>query len=207
LPYVERAIPAYRAAFGPRHPEVALALNSYATLLHNFHDKALDTAAEAALVEAISIRREKLGPDNPETKTAEAELAQLRDPEANGLDDALKAMEQAAGAAAASPTAGEETLASASDTGKHGLWTPLAYSSPLIDEFSKDAKDFASGVPDPRKPEVAARYRLSVAALDEGIALINQVAANWFEDRRKAALRERALHWLQQSNRAPIALA
>ena len=207
LPYVERAIPAYRAAFGPRHPEVALALNSYATLLHNFHDKALDTAAEAALVEAISIRREKLGPDNPETKTAEAELAQLQDPEANGLNDALKAMEQAAGAAAASPTAGEETLASASDTGKHGLWTPLAYSSPLIDEFSKDAKDFASGVPDPRKPEVAARYRLSVAALDEGIALINQVAANWFEDRRKAALRERALHWLQQSNRAPIALA
>lgn len=109
--------------------------------------------------------------------------------------------------AAASPTVGEEKVASASDTGKHGLWTPLAYWTPLIDEFSKDAKDFTPGAADARKPEVATKYGLSVAALDEGISLINQVSAHWFEDRRKATLRARALRWFQQSNRAPIALA
>jgi len=212
-PYIERAIPAYRAAFGPRHPEVALALNSYATLIHNFHDKALDAKAEAALVEAISIRIEKLGPENSETKTAQAELAMLRDRQDTELDVAIDGAAQAvdaaeeAVAATAPLTTGDKAPASASGAGTHALWKPLAYSNALIDEFSDDAKDLAPGVANARKREVARKYGLSVAALDEGLALIGQVSDNWFEDRRKAALRARALRWFQQSNRAPIALA
>jgi hypothetical protein len=206
LPYIERAIPAYRAAFGPRHPEVALALNSYATLLHNFHDKALDPAAEAALVEAISIRTEKLGPDNPETKTAEAELAELRNPQA---DDALQALANASAAVAtASATAdlasGDEL--SAGDLGRDALWKPVGYANPLIDDFVKDVRELGDDAPSASKQRLAAKYGLSEVALDEGVALLRDMEKHAYDDRRKAGLRARALAWLKRSNRAPIAL-
>src|SRR5205085_1659664 len=50
-------------------------------------------------------------------------------------------------------------------------------------------------------------YGLSVAALNEAIALLHAVADGWFEDNQKAALRGKALAWFQHTNPAPVALA
>jgi hypothetical protein len=73
---VDSAVGAYRAAFGPDHPEVALALHSFADLDTLFHGRATP-AARAALGEALRIRRAALGPDNIETRATEDRLAEL----------------------------------------------------------------------------------------------------------------------------------
>lgn len=86
LEYLKRAIPAYRAAFGPRHPEVAVALNSYADALLQVKGDAALQEGEAALEEAYSIRVAALGPDNGETKSNARHLARLRETKSASYD-------------------------------------------------------------------------------------------------------------------------
>ncbi|HEY1607264.1 MAG TPA: tetratricopeptide repeat protein [Allosphingosinicella sp.] len=78
LNYLREAIPHYRKAFGPEHPEVAVALHSFADADINLNGGRLTPQAEGALEEALRIRRAALGPDNPETRATEARLARAR---------------------------------------------------------------------------------------------------------------------------------
>lgn len=78
LPYLEAAIPAYRAAFGAAHPEVALALNSYADAQSELNAENPPQSADAALEEAYRIRLNAFGPSNAETLASLRYLARLR---------------------------------------------------------------------------------------------------------------------------------
>lgn len=78
ISYLARAVPAYRAAFGPDHPEVAVALHSYADLLDIASPEDPPAAADAALEEAYRIRTARLGRSDPETVSALMRLARLR---------------------------------------------------------------------------------------------------------------------------------
>jgi hypothetical protein len=78
LPYLEAAIPAYRAAFGNAHPEVALALNSYADVQLILHPDDPPESAVAALDEAYGMRLNALGATNIETLATLRNLARLR---------------------------------------------------------------------------------------------------------------------------------
>lgn len=209
LPYLQRAIPAYKAAFGPRHPEVAVALSSYADVVLNLRDKALRPAAQSAVEEALSIRTEKLGADNPETLATTRRLTQIRDPESATMDDALTAAadvrktDESSATATAELGTGELVIANDGDA---GFWKPITYYNPLIDEFVGDVKGLAPGA-SAEKQGVAAKHGLSVAALDEGIALLRDMEKNAYNEGRRAGLRTRAIAWLKQSDRAPVALA
>lgn len=75
--HVAQSIPHYRSAFGPAHPEVALALHSFATVDLLLNDGQPSREALAALREAREIRRRALGPEHPETLAAQAELRSL----------------------------------------------------------------------------------------------------------------------------------
>lgn len=84
------AVSVHRRAFGPAHPEVAVALHSFADvdILHN--DGRATPQAHAALREALRIRRVALGPDNHETRATEDRLMAIagaerwKDPDAVG---------------------------------------------------------------------------------------------------------------------------
>lgn len=78
LSYLAEAIPAYRAAFGNAHPEVALALNSYADVQLGLSPDAPPLSAENALEEAYGIRLNTLGPTNIETLATLHYLARVR---------------------------------------------------------------------------------------------------------------------------------
>ena len=77
VPYLRRAVSAYRSAFGSEHPETALALNSYADALIETNDEA-PREAESALREALAIRTETLGWTHKETVAGLARLADIR---------------------------------------------------------------------------------------------------------------------------------
>lgn len=77
LIYLRRAIDAYRAYYGPGHPEVAVALNSWADV-ERLRRPHLPAAAEAALEEAYRIRVAALGPAHGETLWTMLYLAQVR---------------------------------------------------------------------------------------------------------------------------------
>ncbi len=78
LLYLQAAIPAYRAAFGTAHPEVAVALNSYADVLQLLHEDDPPQSADDALEEAYRIRLAALGPSNIETLATLRYLATIR---------------------------------------------------------------------------------------------------------------------------------
>lgn len=78
LNYLREAIPHYRKAFSPEHPEVAVALHSFADADISLHGGRLTPEAETALEEALRIRRAALGPDDPETRATEIKLAHAR---------------------------------------------------------------------------------------------------------------------------------
>ena len=78
LAYLKEAIPAYRASFGPNHPEVAMALNSYDDVDLALHEDDPPEEAEVALEEAYRIRLAALGPDNAETRSSLFALADLK---------------------------------------------------------------------------------------------------------------------------------
>jgi len=70
FPYFRRAIAVYETALGPKSPEVALALNSYADAEVRAYDGAVPQDAIDAIARAYAIRRYALGPDNAETRIA-----------------------------------------------------------------------------------------------------------------------------------------
>ena len=76
--YLRQAIPHYRKAFGPEHPEVAVALHSFADADVGLNKGRLTPEAEGALEAALRSRRATRGPDNRETRATEKRLARLR---------------------------------------------------------------------------------------------------------------------------------
>ena len=74
---IRASIPHYRAAFGYMHPEVALALHSFADIDIALNGEA-SPSAEIALWEALQIRRTALGAGHPETLATEARLESIR---------------------------------------------------------------------------------------------------------------------------------
>lgn len=77
IPYLEAAIPAYRAAFGNADPEVAVALNSYADAQSALNPDDPPRTVEAAYEEAYRIRLAAFGPRNVETLATVGYLARL----------------------------------------------------------------------------------------------------------------------------------
>lgn len=73
--YLREAIPRYREAFGPKHPEVAVALHSLADAETQLNGGQATREAQAALEEAVQIRRIALGTGDAETVAAETALA------------------------------------------------------------------------------------------------------------------------------------
>lgn len=203
LIYLERAAGAARTAFGPRHPEVALALNSYADAALNFDDPALRPLAEKALAEALSIRKEKLGDDNAETASTEARLAELRDPKGRDRDPLVAAATVLAGTAENASVPPSATPAAKVSP---RLWKPALAYTPIVDDFISDVGKIEEDN-DSISREVAKKYRLTTAMLNEGVELLRAAEDDAYDDKRKAGLRIRALDWLRTSNRAPIALA
>jgi tetratricopeptide (TPR) repeat protein len=67
LPYLERAVDAYRQALGPDSPEVAVALHDVANLRLDLQPDAAPPELIATVREALRIRRLKLGENNAET--------------------------------------------------------------------------------------------------------------------------------------------
>lgn len=78
VPYLQRAIPAAIGRFGPDHPEVALALTSYADLRWLADGNNPDASVDRALTEALRIRLAALGPANTETLDGHMRLATLK---------------------------------------------------------------------------------------------------------------------------------
>lgn len=210
LPYLERAVASYRSAFGTRDPEVAVALNSYADAMLGIRDEALQPKAKAALEEAVAIRKERLGQDNPETKSATEDLARVGAPPDDAdpaLTDALKSFpphSPAAGAAAAAAT--KFTDLTMDDLRGRGLWMPSSYADPIIDDFALDVRKI-DHAPVSTRAEVAKKYGLLIQSLDEGLILLRDMDNHGYDMHRTAGLRARALGWLEHSGRAPVAVA
>lgn len=75
--YLRRAVPAYRAALGPDHPDVATALNSYADVLRLATPDDPPAEAERAMNEAYRIRLASRGPHHAETLSTLLYLADI----------------------------------------------------------------------------------------------------------------------------------
>lgn len=78
LPYLRRSVEAYRRAFGPDHPLVAVALHSFGQAMVDLSPDDPPAEAEASLDEAYRIRLAALGPANPETLAALVNVADIR---------------------------------------------------------------------------------------------------------------------------------
>jgi hypothetical protein len=191
LDYLKRAIPAYKAAFGARDPEVALALNSYADAAMGIDPAGLRPDAVAALEEALAIRVETLGRDNPETRSTADKLENVRNDEGS---DAARTL--------ADLISARSTVTPATSS----YWRPDFVYTPLIDDFLADADRLDAKDAAARKT-FAAKYGLSVAGFDETLAFLRDMDAHWWDDKRQADLRRRALRLVDTAERAPIALA
>lgn len=77
LPFLDRAIAGYRQAFGDRHPEVALALQTWADVLVATDPAANAPRARDAYCEAFRIRLTALGPTDASTGAALAGVLRL----------------------------------------------------------------------------------------------------------------------------------
>jgi hypothetical protein len=96
-----------------------------------------------------------------------------------------------------------ETLTGA-DLDDGGLWRPVNYYGPQIDEFYADTKRLQKANAALRR-EIAAKYGLTLPALNATVALLRKM--NSYDGRHgKSELRTNALHLVDVSNRAPIAL-
>ncbi len=78
VPYLERAIPATEKRFGPDHPEVALALNTYGDVLRALSPEDPPRQADSAYARAYAIREKTLGRGNAETLFVLFRLAELK---------------------------------------------------------------------------------------------------------------------------------
>lgn len=77
LAWMRMAVAAAERAFGPQHPETALALHSYADLLDTPRDGVPPPQAMAVMEQALAIRRAALPPDHPELPAAIDSLARM----------------------------------------------------------------------------------------------------------------------------------
>jgi hypothetical protein len=68
VPYLRSGVEAARRAWGPRHPEVALALVDYAEGTHSACPDPLPEDLVSSMAEAYAIRYQSLGPLHPETR-------------------------------------------------------------------------------------------------------------------------------------------
>ena len=106
-------------------------------------------------------------------------------------------------ASASSVTKDSETLTGA-DLDDGGLWKPVNYYDPQIDEFYADTKRLQKANVTVRR-EIAAKYDLTLSALDATVAFLRKMDS--YDGRHgKPELRTDALHLVDVSNRAPIAL-
>jgi hypothetical protein len=76
--YMARALDVGRRVFGPRHPETAVAAHSYAHIIDPTAAAPPPPKAVALMEEALSIRRETLGPRNVETLATIGEVASMK---------------------------------------------------------------------------------------------------------------------------------
>lgn len=115
LPYLRRAVPAMRAAFGDVHPEVALALHSLADAEVLLAEDNPPRSADSSLVEAHRIRVATLGRHDLETVATLAALGRLKGlpGRVNGdparLAQAAKLMGQAIADTPRGPSAGTQS--------------------------------------------------------------------------------------------------
>ncbi|HEX6742531.1 MAG TPA: tetratricopeptide repeat protein [Sphingomicrobium sp.] len=113
--YLKDAVPAYVAAFGPNHPEVALALNTRADIERKQSPDDPSPLVDSLLQQALRIRMKSLGPSNAETAANLAQLASIsalpkrleRDP--NGLATADSYYRRAITAAVPGPEGDERS--------------------------------------------------------------------------------------------------
>lgn len=75
--YLKDAVAAYVAAFGPDHPEVALALNSRADLERQMSLEDPSPLVDDLLQQALRIRTQSLGPRDAETVANAVQLASI----------------------------------------------------------------------------------------------------------------------------------
>lgn len=80
VPYLRRSVQVAKAAWGPRHLEVALALNDYAVAAHQLCAQPPPADLLASMKEAYAIRLEALGGSNPETKQTLETVKQIEKP-------------------------------------------------------------------------------------------------------------------------------
>lgn len=92
---IRSSVPLYRAAFGPAHPEVALALNSFADVEAELNGET-SAQAEAALREALKIRSDALGPNHKETIATERDLENIQAVSTGAASGAMNFEEEAA---------------------------------------------------------------------------------------------------------------
>jgi hypothetical protein len=78
LPYLRKAPLAYKAHFGPDHPEVALAYCDLATAEKELFGKKIVEEEDAAFEECLRIRLKTLGPDNAETALVMGDVARMK---------------------------------------------------------------------------------------------------------------------------------
>lgn len=85
IKYLAMAIDAYKGAFGPVHPEVALAINSYADVLRQLAPGAsIPPEVIPLLEEALRIRVVTLGPQHTESRSNMTRVANLKAENAGG---------------------------------------------------------------------------------------------------------------------------
>lgn len=85
IKYLAKAIDAYKGAFGPVHPEVALAINSYADVLRQLAPGAsIPPEVIPLLEEALRIRVATLGAQHTETRSNMTRVANLKAESAEG---------------------------------------------------------------------------------------------------------------------------
>jgi len=110
-------------------------------------------------------------------------------------------------AVAAVQSRGSQTseILTGADMDEGGLWKPSMYFDPLIDDFMAEANGLDKAGAASRKA-IAAKYGLTLPALDATISFLREMEKHGYSQAYQAQLRKDALHLVQLSNRAPIAL-
>lgn len=152
IPYFRRAVEAARRAYGPRDPELALVLATYADAQIAIRPDDPPRSADEALAEAYRIRLETLGPRNIETLAALIGLAEIA---------GLPSRTEGDSARVAAAAAFYRTAAEASDNRRGPA-------------YGYDYNDFSIHL---RRAEMFARNRDPAAALtaaDEAVAAVER---------------------------------
>lgn len=139
LPFLERAVGSYRAALGDRHPEVALALQSWADVLIALDRAGNAPRARQAYCEAFRIRFAALGPTDKNTGAALAEVLRLA-PAGTADADTMRQIERT------SPRLGK--VPKSKDEGLLSLLT--AFRTRFADDRARQDRAYETLATDPR---------------------------------------------------------